>query len=255
MTEPQQPDSDGTSTNGPSEDVTKVVGSPAADAAIDPAAAQQPPYPAPGQPGYPPPPGQPQVPVPPGMAAQAQQPQYGQVPQPQYGQGPQPQYAPPGAPPYGQAPYGQAPYGQAPYGQAPYGQPGGPGQPQPGQQYPGAPFGPPPGGSAGSRRGLTVVLGALGALILVGGLLAFTAFVAPGWAPKKLSQQGAQNGVSQILTKNYQVEKLSNVNCPAGQRVKKGASFDCTVTVEGRQQKVTLTFIDNKGGFEVGAPH
>ena len=245
MTEPQQPDSDGTSTNGPSEDVTKVVGSPAADAAIDPAAAQQPPYPAPGQPGYPPPPGQPQVPVPPGMAAQAQQPQYGQVPQPQYGQGPQPQYAPPGAPPYGQAPYGQAPYGQ----------PGGPGQPQPGQQYPGAPFGPPPGGSAGSRRGLTVVLGALGALILVGGLLAFTAFVAPGWAPKKLSQQGAQNGVSQILTKNYQVEKLSNVNCPAGQRVKKGASFDCTVTVEGRQQKVTLTFIDNKGGFEVGAPH
>ena len=33
------------------------------------------------------------------------------------------------------------------------------------------------------------------------------------------------------------------------------ADFDCTVTIDGRTQKVTLTFVDNKGGFEVGPPH
>ena len=269
MTDPQQPDAGGASTNDPNEEVTHVVPSPGVDPAAPASDAVQPPpptvapvapqaqqYPAPGQPaspyatpGQPPAPGYPQqaaqqqVPVPPGMAAPAaQQAQYGQQSQP--------------------APYGQ-PGQPAQYGQpVQYGQPGQPGQyPQPGQAqpgqapYPGAPFGPPPGASKGSGTGLKVIVGVLGAIVLIGGLLAFTAFVAPGWAPKKLSQQGAQDGVTQILTKNYQVTKVSNVSCPDGERVKKGESFECRVTVEGRQQKVTVTFVDNKGGFEVGPPH
>ncbi len=266
MTDPLQPGS-GESSNDPAQDATQVVehatapeappvlqypmparpdqlAQPVApeqpEAAVQPSAAPYPPpgpavtphtdapqyaapqYPAPGQPAYP---------VPPGAQAPGQ---YVPYAPPAYGQtGPLPAYGQTGPLPVQTGP--------APYGQPPYGQP-----PQPGQ---------PGEAKSGPSTALKAIIGSLITVLVVGGLLAFTAFIAPGWAPKTLSQSGAEDGVKQILTKNYLVEKLSNVSCPSGERVKEGNSFDCTVTIEGRQQKVTLTFIDNKGGFEVGPPH
>lgn len=259
MTDPLQPGS-GEANNDPGDDVTQVVEQPAAPEApptlqypmparpdqvaqpVQPEPSQpepsvQPsvsPYPPPGPAvtptaAYPPPgqaPGQPTYPVPPGAQAPGQ---YGQYPPPAYGQtGPLPVQPGPAGQQYGQPPYGQPPQAGAP---------GAPSQPK-----------------SGSGTALKAIIGALVGIVVIGGLLAFTAFVAPGWAPKTLSQSGAEDGVRQILTNNYQVEKLSSVTCPSGEKVKEGASFDCTVTIEGRQQKVTLTFIDNKGAYEVGPP-
>ncbi|GAC70280.1 DUF4333 domain-containing protein [Gordonia soli] len=215
-------------------------------------------------------------------------PQYGQQP-PQYGQQPQPGYLQPGQ--YGQP--GQQPgqYGQpGQFGQQPgqYGQPGqysatqqAPGgfgqQPgqygQPGQfgQQPGQ-FGQPgqqPGfggqyandqfaamsSTGSSNKGLRTLFFAGGGLLIVAAaIVVITAFWLPGWAPKNLSQDAAQDGVKSVLTDDYQATEVTNVSCPSGQRVKKGNSFSCSVTVGGQPQKVTVTFLDDEGKYEVGRP-
>ncbi|MFT3900158.1 MAG: DUF4333 domain-containing protein [Gordonia sp. (in: high G+C Gram-positive bacteria)] len=222
MTEPQEPQS-GDNATDPSEEVTQVVQTPSADEVTQvvesPAAPQQQyqytvPGAAPQQPVAPPA-GQPGVQYP----------------------------VPPGA----AAPQPGQPYG-APLQPGQYPQPGQPGQfPPVGQPFPGAPAKSGNTGKILTISGLTV--------LAIAALLAITAFFVPGWAPKKLSQAGAEKGVTQILKNDYQVQNVSNVRCPAeAQKVKKGESFSCTVTVDGRRQRVTLTFIDNKGGFEVGAP-
>ncbi len=109
---------------------------------------------------------------------QPQQPDSGQQPQSPYGQPGQPQ------PPYEQQQWGQQP--QSPYGQPPYGQPGQPQQPPYGQQWGQQPppdyaptqyvapaYGaqPVPGyippQPRKSRRGLWIVLGIIGGLIVL----------------------------------------------------------------------------------------
>ncbi|MFT4199143.1 DUF4333 domain-containing protein [Gordonia sp. (in: high G+C Gram-positive bacteria)] len=215
MTEPQKPESD--ATTDPSEEVTQAVESPAAPQ-------QQYQYPVPGT---------------------AASPQFPAAPQPGYP-------VPPGAVPPTAAQPGQ-PVQPGQPGQ-PFGQPGQyPQQGQPpfaGQPYPGAP-GAPSGGSSGALKAL--LFSGIGLVVLVG-LLAVTAFLWPGWAPRTLSESGAEKGVAKILTSDYQVQNVSNVSCPSGQKVKKGESFTCTVSIDGRRQRVTVTFLDSKGGFEVGAP-
>ena len=93
-----------------------------------------------------------------------------------------------------------------------------------------------------------------GALLLIAAIVLITAFLFPGWAPKNLDQQAAQDGVQKILTEDYQASDVSDVQCPSGQRVETGASFTCSVTVGGQQQQVTVTFIDDDGRYEVSRP-
>ncbi|MGW4098005.1 MULTISPECIES: DUF4333 domain-containing protein [unclassified Mycobacterium] len=196
-----------------------------------------------------------------------QQPDYSQPQQPQ-----QPQY--PGAEQYGQPAYpgGQPQYGQVPgYGQQPqYGQPGQPPQygqpgqyPQPGQYGAPGQFGPygVPGASGESKRSLAVIGGVVGgllALLLI--ILAVTAFWLPGWAvTTKLDINKAQTGVEQILTdktNGYGATKVTGVKCNDGENptVKKDSTFDCEVTIDGTKRKVTVTFKDDKGTYEVGRP-
>ncbi|KHO24371.1 hypothetical protein QQ44_15140 [Mycolicibacterium setense] len=196
-----------------------------------------------------------------------QQPDYSQPQQPQY-PGPeqygQQAYPPPGQPPqYGQQVpgYGQQPqYGQP--GQAPqYGQPGPYGQPG---QY-GAPgqFGQygVPGAEASSKRSLATIGGIVGVLVvLLLAVLAVTAFWLPGWAmTTKLDIDKAQSGVEQILTdktNGYGATKVTGVKCNDGENptVKKDSTFDCEVTIDGTKRKVTVTFKDDKGTYEVGRP-
>lgn len=176
------------------------------------------------------------------------QPAYGQQPQqygqpPQYGQqawGQQP-------PQYGQQPYGQQPpqYGQQPYGQQPYGQPTAPasGQDAFASMAP----------SKARRPALLGVIGGVAALVVV--ILAITAFWAPGFlVTTELSRSAAESGVKSVLVRDYQATDVSSVSCPNGQKVQKGSSFRCSVSIAGAQQQVTVTFLDDNGTYQVGRP-
>jgi len=209
-----------------------------------------------------------------------------------YGQGSrdQPGYGPSGGQPgYGQRP-GQYGQGQPTYGQQPgqYGQPGQPGQqygqpgqqpPYPGQQaYPGygqqygqpgqqQPYGgppsqpfqspyqqPPPGAPTPKKSSaLPWVLLVVGLLVIGGGVV--VALVLTGTLGKTtFDNKSVQSGVQQILTENYGIEKITGVSCPAGQEVKTGRTFDCTVTIDNQQKTVTITVKTDGGDYEVSQP-
>lgn len=180
---------------------------------------------------------------------QAQAGQYG-APAPQGVYGQQSAYAPTGP---------QDQYGGQQYG----------GQQYTGQQYAGQQFGgqPPYGGQFGGgdqfsamaapsgKKGLrTLLLIGGGVAVLIAAILLITAFIAPGWAPKTISQSAVQDGVKKVLTEDYQATEVSDVQCPSGQRVEQGQSFSCTATVGGQQQTVTVTFLDDDGKYEVSRP-
>lgn len=191
-------------------------------------------------------------------------PQYQQPEYPQYQQ-PTEQYYPPAQqfpPPTG---YPQQPgqYG-APTG--PYGQPG---QPGPYPQHPGpygpypqhpGPYGPPPTERPRrSRAVIGTVAGILGAIIIAAVLV--TGFWAPGFfVTTKLDINKAQAAVQQILTDQahgYGAKNVKDVACNEGKGdpvVKKGDSFTCDVSIDGTKRRVTVTFQDDKGTYEVGRP-
>jgi uncharacterized protein DUF4333 len=203
-----------------------------------------------GQPGYGP-----------GQYGQGQ-PAYGQQPGQQYPG--QQQYAQPGQQQYpGQQPYPG--YGQQ-YGQ-PGQQYGQPGQQygQPGQQpytgpasqpfqspyqqqpsgYSAAPAAPPKKGSA-----LPWILLGIGLLVIAGGVVAALLLT----SKTTFDNSAVQRGVQTILTDSYGIDKVSNVSCPAGQEVKVGKTFDCTVTIDNQQRTVTITVKSDQGDYEVSQP-
>ena len=173
----------------------------------------------------------------------------------------QPGYAQPGYAQPGQ--YGQpGQHGEyAQYGQ--YAQPGQYGQPgqypqqyQPyEQQYPSSyeqPVKKP------RFRRLAALLGGLAALLAA--LTLVLGFWEPGWfVTNKLDVNKAQAGVQQVLsdeTNGYGAKNVKDVTCNNGENptVRKGASFDCHVSIDGAQKKVTVTFQDDRGTYEVGRP-
>ncbi len=174
------------------------------------------------------------------------------------------QYPPaaPGSPVYGQPAPGQYPQpGQ--YGQpGPYGQPGQPGQPpqygQPGQypqQYPTYEQQP------AKKRPSSLILGIVAAAVLVVlAIVLVTGFWAPGFfVTTKLDVNKAQAGVQQVLTdetNGYGAKNVKDVKCNNGTdpTVNKGATFDCSVSIDGAPKHVTVTFQDSKGTYEVGRP-
>jgi hypothetical protein len=239
--------------------------------ADQPAAGADQPYPAapswqqPDQPGT-------EIPAwaPPGTEIPAwQPPAYNPQQYPQYGQQPvapgYPPTQPYGAPAdYNPAAYGQpGQYGQpGPYGPPPqYGQYPQPGAyPQPGQPGQYAPYGQPGADDAAkkSTKSTAIILGALGALLLVAVLV--LGFWQPGFfVTTKLDVNKAQQGVQQILTdeaSGYGAKNVSDVKCNNGQNptVKKGDTFTCEVSIDGTKRQVTVTFQDDKGTYEVGRP-
>ncbi|GDY28573.1 DUF4333 domain-containing protein [Gandjariella thermophila] len=180
--------------------------------------------------------------------------------QPGYGQ---PGYPQPGQPGYGQG-YGQPDpsqgYGGYPGQQVPYGygqQPGYPpaGQPYPGYgQQPGYPGTPPQADR--KRSPLPWIL--LGVLVVVLAVVGVLGFVTPGFFLKRVFDNVAvQDGVKRILTSGtngYGITGVGAVTCPSDQEVKQGATFTCTVEVNGKPQKVTITVKTDAGEYEVGRP-
>jgi hypothetical protein len=85
-------------------------------------------------------------------------------------------------------------------------------------------------------------------------------FWEPGFfVTTKLDVSKAQTGVQQVLsdeTNGYGAKNVKDVKCNNGAdpTVKKGASFDCNVSIDGAAKRVTVTFQDDKGTYEVGRP-
>jgi hypothetical protein len=145
-----------------------------------------------------------------------------------------------------------------------YGQPTGY---DPGTPYapPGAQFGEPPPPIEGqqpkdSKRSgaLLAMIGVLIAVIVAA--VAVTGFWKPGFfVTTKLDVDKAREGVQTILTdqvNGYGLKDVKDVKCNKGEnpKVEKGKSFDCDATVEGLHKKVTVTFQDDSGTYEVGRP-
>ena len=170
---------------------------------------------------------------------------------PQYGQ--QPGYQQPGA--YGQP---QPPGAYPQYGQPHYGQPGAYpqyGQPGMGQEFD-QQFGQP--SKPKNNKTLLAIGGGIAAVILL--TVIVLGFVWPGWfVTTKLDVNAAQQGVQKILsdeTSGYGVKNVKNVKCNDGAdpEVKAGATFNCSVSIDGTSRTVTVTFKDDKGTYEVGRP-
>lgn len=142
-----------------------------------------------------------------------------------------------------------------PYGQAnPYGHP-------PPGPYAGPPYGPP--GSAGRQRSTqstALLWGGVGlaAVVLATGLV--IGLSNPDLLlTKKLDVQAAQSEIERVLTDEitgYGDKNVADVNCNHGENVtiKQGNSFTCQVNVDGAPRRVTATFLDNNGNFDVGRP-
>ncbi|KAA2266582.1 DUF4333 domain-containing protein [Solihabitans fulvus] len=200
--------------------------------------------------------------------------QWGQQPQP-YGGGYTPGTPSGGFPNQGGYPqqgaqpgYGQPdPAQQGGYGQQPgqpqfpgqYGQqPGQYGQPQPTQQFPGQ-YGQQPGYPGAPQQpkkksGATMWI-VIAVVVVLLGVFAVLAFVAPGFMNKKVFDNAAvQTGVVSILKDNYKIADVSGAKCPAGQEVKKGATFNCTATIGGKDKTVAITVKTDDGEYEVGQP-
>ncbi len=180
-----------------------------------------------------------------GQQPYGQQP-YGQQP---YGQQPYEQQ-PYGQQPYGQQPYGQQPYEQQPYGQQPYGQQPY-GQPHPQGQFPPGQYAPQGEQSAGrGRAGLPLYIAAgVVVLAVVVGVLVF-AFGRTTY----LDRAAAESGVEAIVVGTYRADTVSGVSCPDDMTVERGASFECSLQVDGAPRTVTLTMTDDEGTYEVSRP-
>ena len=96
-------------------------------------------------------------------------------------------------------------------------------------------------------------------MVVIGAVLVL-GFLWPGFfVTTKLDVNKAQAGVQQVLTdetNGYGAKNVKDVKCNGGSdpTVKKGGTFDCTVSIDGAQKHVTVTFQDSKGTYEVGRP-
>ena len=178
----------------------------------------------------------------PGSAGQpsssGEYPAQGQYPQQQYGQCQYPQGQYPGQPGQYAAPGQQPPWnqtGQYPQGSAP-GNQWGQGQDSP---------------TVGKSKTPFIIGGAALAVVVVVLVVVFGFGLGRS---TNLDQAAAEAGVEEIVTGTYGASSVSDVSCPSGKSIEKGASFDCSLQVDGIARTVTLTFTDDDGTYEVSRP-
>ena len=173
----------------------------------------------------------------------------GQPPAPSAAAAPVPTgFPPPPAPPTPQQPPSRTP----PEVTAQYGQP-------PGQWAPLSPQAPAvtaKGGGSGKKALLTV---AAVVVLIVGVGVALAVSGAFSWETKKLAVAEIQTEVRKVLVDRvtgYTSSDIKEVTCNNGQdpTVKQGGSFTCNVTDRGKQHRLTVTFTDGNGTYEVGLP-
>jgi hypothetical protein len=113
------------------------------------------------------------------------------------------------------------------------------------------------GGSKGKFGLLVAVIGAVFIGLIIVGIAALA--ISGSFTTKKLNVNSVQAGVEQVLkdpVNGYASDDIKDVKCNNAQdaTVKKGESFTCDVSVQGKKRKVTVTFRDDNGTYEVGLP-
>jgi hypothetical protein len=98
-----------------------------------------------------------------------------------------------------------------------------------------------------------LVIGLILVIAAVGGLA--TAWLLGAFSGDTLDQNSLQDGVTNVLHQGYGESDVTNVQCPSGEQIKAGNTFDCTVQVAGQSKKVSIRVMNDKPEFEVGAPH
>jgi hypothetical protein len=137
-------------------------------------------------------------------------------------------------------------------GTPPQGQYGGGFQPAPSSQYGGlGAFGETQPKPKGSKKAL-LIGGIAAAVVIAGGV---GAWLLGAFAGDTLDQRSVQDGVIRVLNENYGEPDVKNVQCPSGQPVENGTTFDCSVDLSGQPKKVTVRVLNTSPEFEVGAPH
>jgi hypothetical protein len=98
-----------------------------------------------------------------------------------------------------------------------------------------------------------LLFGGIGVLILAGAGVA--AWLLGAFSGDTLEQKSLQDGVSKVLTESYGEQDVRAVQCPDGQEIKTGNTFDCSAEVGGQPRKVTVRVLNTNPEYEVGAPH
>ena len=125
-----------------------------------------------------------------------------------------------------------------------------------GQQFPGQQFAgqPDPNVPKKSKKGLFIGLG-VGAVVVIAAIVVGVLFAIGTLGGKKFDQAKVNDGVTKVLKDDYQESDVKDVSCATdGVKVESGSTFDCKVTISGKQQTITVKVLDSNGKYEVGAP-
>jgi len=99
-----------------------------------------------------------------------------------------------------------------------------------------------------------VLVGAVAAVAVAVGLLAFGAF-----DRQVVDVAKAQDAIKKVVTDpttGYGIDNVTDVRCNDGKNpsAKKGDTFTCQVTVDGKKRQLTAVFVDDNGTYEVDRP-
>ncbi|MQY17246.1 DUF4333 domain-containing protein [Nocardia macrotermitis] len=106
-------------------------------------------------------------------------------------------------------------------------------------------------GGKKSRRGLLIGGGIGVVVVIVVAVVLAVVFL----GSDKLDSSAVQSGVQKVLKDSYGIDDVQNVSCPAGQEVKVGKTFTCSMKVGGEQKSVTIKITKSDGTYEVGRPN
>ncbi|GAA4003939.1 hypothetical protein GCM10022247_26110 [Allokutzneria multivorans] len=168
---------------------------------------------------------------------QPQQP--GQFPRQGQPTGPQPGFGPGGQHPQ-QHPQQQGQFQQPGHGQ----QQGGWGASQ-------API-PAPAKEKKSKKGLFITLGLL---VLAGGAAAALYFMG-FFSTTVFDDNALKSGVKDTIVKSFGVaeSKVGAINCGTKNKIAAGSSFQCKVTIDGKEKVSVIKVENDKGEYVVGQP-
>lgn len=125
--------------------------------------------------------------------------------------------------------------------------------PPPPDDRPAQPAGP-PDGPDGAGGPVPTWAYSVGAVVLLA-MVIVLGFVRPGFFVTKVFDPVAvQNGVRSVLVNSYRVN-VSEVICPANQRVLAGRDFTCMVKVDGSTAQVQIVIRDAEGHYQVSRPN
>ncbi|PRX43980.1 uncharacterized protein DUF4333 [Prauserella shujinwangii] len=101
-----------------------------------------------------------------------------------------------------------------------------------------------------SRKPLLIAVAAV--LVLAGGGVA--AWLLGAFRGDVLDAGSVERGVAQVLRDSYGEHDVRAVQCPDGQPIETGHTFDCSVEVAGKPRTVSIRVLNDQPEFEVGAP-